>query len=649
MSKAQRRVTVRSLLASPQIVDQVSNGSGVLDITSPYPSQRIGEILVSLGALAPTELRSALGQQANRTAPPLGTILLSEGLIDESTLAAGLALQRGIRRVPVTGAALDLDLVDRLGADRCLSLGLVPWRCAGGRTVVATARPNHFAGAKAELEAALGPVGMAIADEAAIVRAVTDTRASWLTARAEARPARHLSVRGWGSRDIAWSLVALLALVAAGTTLAPNAVLTGILAIAATMLAAMSALKAAALFLRLTRAPVPPLDRPVHQPAALPMISMLVPLLSEAEITASLIGHLSALEYPAERLEILLVTEAGDRRTSAALSRERLPGHFRRITVPEGRVRTKPRALNYALDFARGDIVGVWDAEDAPDANQLHVIAARFATAPPEVVCLQGRLDFYNASQNWLSRCFALDYAGWFRIVLPGLARMGLAIPLGGTTLFFRRAALEALGRWDAHNVTEDADLGIRLARAGHRAEIVATTTYEEANCRPMAWVRQRTRWLKGYALTWAVHMRDPLALWRSLGSWRFLGFQVMFLGTVMLFLAAPLLWSLWALPLGLTHPLDSVLPRPLLLGLTGLFIASELVNIAVAAVAVSERSDRWLIKWAPTLMVYFPLGTLAGYRALVDIAVSPFYWDKTRHGLSRGWIARPIRLPRSE
>jgi cellulose synthase/poly-beta-1,6-N-acetylglucosamine synthase-like glycosyltransferase len=190
--------------------------------------------------------------------------------------------------------------------------------------------------------------------------------------------------------------------------------------------------------------------------------------------------------------------------------------------VPLGTLQTKPRALNYALSFAKGSIIGVYDAEDAPAPDQLHVVVNRFAQRGPEVVCLQGQLDFYNSHSNWLAHCFTVEYATWFRIMLPSLERLGLAIPLGGTTLFFRRDILESLGGWDAHNVTEDADLGIRLARHGYRTEIIDTVTQEEANARAWPWVKQRSHWLKGYAITYGVHMRSPLKLWRDLGAWRF-------------------------------------------------------------------------------------------------------------------------------
>jgi cellulose synthase/poly-beta-1,6-N-acetylglucosamine synthase-like glycosyltransferase len=217
--------------------------------------------------------------------------------------------------------------------------------------------------------------------------------------------------------------------------------------------------------------------------------------------------------------------------------------------------------------------VGVYDAEDAPDPDQITRIVTRFAERGPEVACLQGVLDFYNPTTNWLSRCFTVEYATWFRVILPGLERLGLPIPLGGTTLFFRRAALEDLGGWDAHNVTEDADLGMRLYRHGYRTELIDTVTGEEANCRALPWVKQRSRWLKGYMMTWATHMRDPKLLWRQLGAWKFAGFQVLFLCTLSQFLLLPVLWSFWITVFGIEHPIAAALPGWAAVGLFALFI----------------------------------------------------------------------------
>jgi cellulose synthase/poly-beta-1,6-N-acetylglucosamine synthase-like glycosyltransferase len=244
-------------------------------------------------------------------------------------------------------------------------------------------------------------------------------------------------------------------------------------------------------------------------------------------------------------------------------------------------------------------------------------------------------LDFYNTEKNWFSRCFTIEYASWFRLILPGVARLGLVVPLGGTTLFFRRDALEELGAWDAHNVTEDADLGVRLARHGYRTELIGTVTREEANCRLWPWVKQRSRWLKGYAMTWTVHMRDPQRLWRDLGPWRFAGVQILLLGTVSQFLLVPLMWSFWLIVLGLPHVMSDVMTPPVMLGVGALFLTAELTNIVLGMIGAHLAGKRGLWGWVPTMHVYYPLAALATYKALFEMVVRPFYWDKTSHGIA--------------
>jgi cellulose synthase/poly-beta-1,6-N-acetylglucosamine synthase-like glycosyltransferase len=342
-------------------------------------------------------------------------------------------------------------------------------------------------------------------------------------------------------------------------------------------------------------------------------------------------------------LEVCLILEETDQQTADVLAWTELPDWMRIVSVPDGRLRTKPRAMNYALDFTSGDIVGIYDAEDKPARDQLLKVAAGFARAGPNVACLQGVLDFYNAKQNWLTRCFTIDYATWFRLVLPGLVRLGIVIPLGGTTVFFRRAALEGMGRWDAHNVTEDADLGVRLARHGYRVEFVDSVTEEEATSSVGAWVRQRSRWIKGYAVTWAVHMRDPLRLLGELGPWRFFGVQVLFLGTLSQFVMAPLLWSLWVVPFGVYHPLVEIAPTWAILTMAGLFLLAEIATMAIAAFSVATPKRRWLIKWVPVMHLYFPLAAVASWKGFAELFARPFYWDKTAHGRAPtpGWAGR--------
>jgi cellulose synthase/poly-beta-1,6-N-acetylglucosamine synthase-like glycosyltransferase len=368
---------------------------------------------------------------------------------------------------------------------------------------------------------------------------------------------------------------------------------------------------------------------------ALPKISVLVPLYKEAAISSALLKRLGRLQYPAALMDVILVLEEGDTVTQKAISKANLPSWMQAIEVPTwGSLRTKPRAMNYALNFCRGDIVGVWDAEDAPQPDQLHRVAAAFAQAPPEVACFQGVLDYYNPRANWISRCFTLEYAGWFRIVLQGIARLKLVVPLGGTTMFIRRAVLDDLGGWDAHNVTEDADLGVRLFRAGHRTQMLPTTTYEEAACHHPAWIRQRSRWLKGFMATYLVHMRQPVRLARELGWVGFLGFQAFFLGTVGQFLLSPFLWTYWLIVFGLPHPSAEILPEHLLyLGVSWL-VFFELCGMIIAAFGAFASGRPGLALWVPMLPFYYLMGPIAVYKALYELLYDPYFWDKTSHGV---------------
>jgi cellulose synthase/poly-beta-1,6-N-acetylglucosamine synthase-like glycosyltransferase len=291
--------------------------------------------------------------------------------------------------------------------------------------------------------------------------------------------------------------------------------------------------------------------------------------------------------------------------------------------------------MNYALRFCLGDIVGVYDAEDRPDTGQIRKVVQHLQDAPPEVACVQGYLDFYNTDTNWLSRCFTIEYAIWFRVLLLGVQRLGIPIPLGGTTVFFRRHVLEQIGAWDAHNVTEDADLGMRLARFGFRCEMIASTTMEEANCRALPWIKQRSRWLKGYAITWATHMRDPRALLRDLGLRGFLGFQVLFLGAITSYLSIPLFWVIWTGSIGFDLAFWKTFPSWLLTGFFASMLLGQAVMLTVAAIAARDSGRLWLLPWILTLPLYWPLGAIAAYRAIAELFYAPFYWHKTEHGVA--------------
>lgn len=514
-----------------------------------------------------------------------------------------------------------------------LRAGLVPWRRIGAATIVLTSRPDEFARHRQALTEMFGTVRMGFADAGQVERAVHRMGAAELRQRAETRVAARESCRDLGQSWAPAVLALLTAMLATALIVVPAPTVAGLSAVALLLMVPATLLKLAAALLATLPRPVPaPGNAPV--PARLPVISLLVPLYHERQIAGSLLKRLAALDYPADRLDICLVLEDDDMTTRHALLAADLPPNARTIVVPRGTVKTKPRALNFALDFARGSIIGVYDAEDAPAPDQLRKVVAQFAASPMNVACLQGMLDYYNDRSNWLARCFTLEYAGWFRVILPGLARLGLVLPLGGTTLFFRRHALEALGGWDAHNVTEDADLGVRLARHGLRTALLDSVTEEEANARAWPWVKQRSRWLKGYGLTWGTHMRRPWRLWRDLGTWRFLGVQVLFLGTLGQVVLAPVLWSFWLIPLGVVHPVQTYLPVTPLILAAALMPVASLTTMAVAALGARAAGKGWLMAWIPTLGFYYPLATLAAFKGLSELVYRPFHWDKTNHGI---------------
>ena len=596
------------------------------------PTRRpLGQILIEMGAVAPGDMLKAIALR-DREDARLADILLTRGWVSEADLMAALALQWEARVVDVIAHPPDTRLLDSLGAAFCLAHGVLPWRRVGGAAVMTTARPEDFARARAALPAGFGPVIMALAPERDIHRALIATRQTALARRAETRVNDEESCRSQDGNSAAKRALVIASLCAAGLLVAPVAVFAFAAIWAIATLIATTGLKLACFSATLS-APQP---RAMTWPRRLPVVSMMVPLFREDDIAPRLVRRLGRIDYPKELLDVLLVVEEDDLRTQAALGARSLPRWMRVVVVPAGPIRTKPRALNFALDFCRGSIVGIWDAEDAPDPGQIRTVVSRFHQAAPDVACLQGVLDFYNSRHNWLTRCFTVEYASWFRTLLPGLARLGLVVPLGGTTLFFRREMIEELGGWDAHNVTEDADLGLRLARRGYRTEIIDTVTEEEPNARPLAWIRQRSRWQKGFAMTWASHMRDPVRLWRELGPKRFLGVQILLIGTLSQAFLTPVLWSFWLLALGLPHPLSPMMPAGAIVVLCTLFVFAELVNITVGLWATRGPNHRHLMKWVPTLYVYSPLAALSSYKALYEWVTRPFYWDKTAHGAVR-------------
>jgi glycosyltransferase XagB len=368
----------------------------------------------------------------------------------------------------------------------------------------------------------------------------------------------------------------------------------------------------------------------------LTVYSVLVPVYREPDVVANLLAALSRLNYPQEKLDVLLLLEEDDDETIAAAKAARPPAHFRFIYVPAGQPRTKPKACNYGLSFCRGEYVTIYDAEDIPEPDQLKKAVLAFRDGPDELVCVQAALNYYNSRENYLTRMFTLEYSYWFDYMVPGLDRLRLPIPLGGTSNHFRLDRLRELGAWDPYNVTEDADLGIRAAARGYTVGVIDSTTYEEANRALGNWLRQRSRWIKGYMQTWLVHNRSPLPLLRTLGPARWLSYQFFVGGTCLTFLANPVMWLLFGTwTLFRSAWLDDLFTDTALFLATFNFLVGNMLGIYLNMLAVFRRRLFHLTLFAVTNPAYWWLHSAAAYLALWQLITKPFYWEKTQYGLT--------------
>ncbi|MHB8621606.1 MAG: glycosyltransferase family 2 protein, partial [Chloroflexota bacterium] len=372
----------------------------------------------------------------------------------------------------------------------------------------------------------------------------------------------------------------------------------------------------------------------------LPVYTILVPLYMETEVLPLLVKAIDRLDYPKPKLDVKLLLEEDDLETIAAARAANMPSHFKLVIVPRGQPKGKPKACNYGLIYALGELVVIFDAEDVPERDQLKKVVVAFRKADPRVACIQAKLNYFNRDQNLLTRWFTTEYSMWFDLFLPGLDASHAPIPLGGTSNHFRTARLRELGAWDPYNVTEDADLGMRLFKAGWKTAVVDSTTYEEANSEVYNWIRQRSRWVKGYIQTYLVHMRHPVKLLRQIGLKDFLSFQMVIGGTFFGFLANPVFWLLtagwfifhWAW-------IKSIFPPALFyMGAFNLYVgnfAFTYLNVA----GCLRRKYYDMVKYALMTPIYWALMSIAAWKGFLQLFYAPSYWEKTKHGLYTGEI----------
>lgn len=367
----------------------------------------------------------------------------------------------------------------------------------------------------------------------------------------------------------------------------------------------------------------------------LPAYTVVIPLYREEKVIPQIIAAMSALDYPPEKLDVIITLEEYDLPTINAIKEAKPPKHFKTVILPNVAPKTKPKALNVAFLRARGEFLVIYDAEIIPDPDQLKKAYLAFREFPA-LGCLQTRLDHYNTDQNFLTKLFNAEFSFYYDLFLPGLQNIGLPIPLSGHSTHFRREAIKDIGAWDPYNVTEDCDLGMRLYRKGYQTAIIDSFSKEEATSTLNGWVRQRTRWMKGFIQTSLVHLRHPLHFKKELGSWkRFFGFLLIIPSTALINVCNLIYWCIFLAWITTHSPLiQNFFPAPVLYLSNTTFIAGNLIFTYLNLLGVYRRKRFNLVKFSALSPVYWVLLAFATTRAFVHIITKPHHWEKTAHGL---------------
>ena len=602
----------------------------------------LGNLLLSRGVITQYELGNALKIQT-KWRVKLGSALLAANALSEEDLYATLSVQSGIPFVDLSSTPCDLSQFKRDEVDFYLKYQCVPWRTPRNQEI-------WVAGDVLVARDALNKTR-----HSAIM--IYQTAPKWIGQTVRARFEEHLTARAClqfnrtspelSARTLfpfSMRLKILCFVLALGLLafLFPTKLAALGLVLIGLIYSGLAGLRVFSIAAGLHRVP----DRTSAPSAialsesALPSFTVMLPLLREGGVLPDLVSALKDLDYPAAKLDIKFLIERTDTETRAVADRLHLPSHFEVILVPASLPLTKPKACNYALPFARGEYLVIYDAEDLPEAGQLREAADAFHQGDDTVACYQAPLNFYNWEENWLTRQFTLEYTALFDLLLPALHRLRLPLPLGGTSTHFRTKVLREVGAWDPFNVTEDADLGYRLAAAGYQTGVLRGTTNEEANCKLGNWLRQRSRWLKGWMQTYIVHMRNPHRLWRQLGPAGFCSFQLVIGGFVLCALLHP--W-VYVLLVGQILLGDTQIGLPNLSIHFLVFVAGYASTILAAMAGAANRGYFRLLFSALGMPAYWLLISCGAYMGLFQLFTKPHYWEKTQHALSRMSPARRL------
>ena len=625
------------------MVDGTADDDGIIKTPSTVPVMPapLGELLIKHGLITNEDLQSALELQ-QQWGTRLGDILVSKGLVQPYAFYRVLAEQFDKPFINLMDIPPQKSLWQESELDQYTEHLVLPFRQEGNRTIFACADPSQAALSFME-EHSTGEYDFVITSKFDIIWVIQREANDYLVDYAVNDLANKQPVNSarqvFTSAQLIWIYV-VMTLLLISVTIWPVTTLIAINLFFCLFLLLNFGLRMVFAWVGGdTQIDVKVTDEEVLalSDRDLPTYTVLIPMYKEPEVLPIITSAVRNFDYPLSKLDIKLILEDDDEETIQAAKDLGLEGIFEIIRVPDSLPKTKPKACNYGLSFARGELVTIYDAEDRPEPDQLKKAVLAFRKAPDNTAVIQARLNYFNSDENWLTRMFTLEYSLWFDFYLPALEALKIPIPLGGTSNHFKMHILKEVDAWDPYNVTEDADLGVRYTQLSYRVGIVNSTTYEEANSHIGNWIRQRSRWIKGYMQTYLVHMRHPIELYKSLGFSAFWGFQFFIGGAVLSALIAPFLYLMYFFWLYTqTHALDPLFPSFILyISLFNLLLGNGLL-IYLSMLSVFKRHLFKLIPWALTIPLYWILMSVAAYRAVWQLIHDPFYWEKTDHGLTR-------------
>nr|WP_281385948.1 glycosyltransferase [Nocardioides luti] len=600
---------------------------------------QMAQMLTRSGLVTDEQLQRAMLEYA-RTGDPLGDILVAHEAIPEDVLVAALSEIHQLQRVGLAEFEPDLEVARRLPEQLARTLQVCPVAATEDLVLLAVPRPLDAEASQAVEEALGSPFRQLLANRTELdqlLQRVHSAQYAEISTHAlmELRPdeSAHVVISG-GQKA---TLVCALLVTALCGVLWPMTTLIVLVGICSLLYLVVSVYK-----FRLTlRALGTHLETDVtdDEIAALderhlPIYTILVPLYKEAGILPRLVRDLNALDYPRTRLDVKLLCEEDDDETIDMIRAMQLPPHFHLVVVPDSQPKTKPKACNYGLQLSVGHYSVIFDAEDRPDPDQLKKAVIAFDRVAPNVVCVQAKLNHFNQEQNMLTAWFANEYSMHFELVLPAMGASGSPIPLGGTSNHFITSKLRELGAWDPFNVTEDADLGIRLHREGYRTAMIDSTTLEEANSNVPNWIRQRSRWIKGYLQTWLVHMRNPIGLLSQTGVRGFVSFNLT-MGSAFLLLINPIFWALTTLYIFTRAGfIEQLFPGIIFYAASAMLFVGNFVFVYLNVAGSLQRGEFGLTRTALLSPLYWGLMSWAAWKGFIQLFTNPFYWEKTTHGL---------------